>query len=154
MIEVYTDEYFMKIALEEAKKAALADEIPIGAVVVYGKQILSKAHNQTELLQDVTAHAEILAITAAAQNLNSKYLKDCTLYVTLEPCPMCAGALRWAQVSRLVYAAEDEKMGYLRFGNGLLHPRTSIEYGLLQAECSALLRQFFETKRKEKSKPS
>ncbi|MBK6545418.1 MAG: nucleoside deaminase [Saprospiraceae bacterium] len=150
MIEVYNDAYFMKKAFEEANKASLAGEIPIGAILVYGNQILAKAHNQTELLLDVTAHAEILAITAGSQNLNSKYLKNCTLYVTLEPCPMCAAALRWAQLSRLVYAAEDEKMGYLRFGNELLHPRTKVEFGLMRTESSQLLKSFFEERRKRK----
>ena len=136
----------MKMALDEAKKAIAAGEVPIGAVIVYKQQILAKAHNQTELLKDVTAHAEILAITAASQHVNSKYLKDCTIYVSLEPCPMCAAALRWAQIGRLVYAAEDEKMGYMRFGNGLLHPKTKIEFGLLRTESSDLISSFFKTK--------
>lgn len=140
----------MKMALDQAKLAALAGEVPIGAILVYKQQILAKAHNQTELLKDVTAHAEILAITAAAQHLNSKYLIDCTIYVSLEPCPMCAAALRWAQIGRLVYAAEDEKMGYMRFGNGMLHPKTKIEFGLLREESSALLSSFFKAKRKPK----
>jgi len=140
----------MKMALDEAKKAIAAGEVPIGAVIVYKQQILAKAHNQTELLKDVTAHAEILAITAASQHVNSKYLKDCTIYVSLEPCPMCAAALRWAQIGRLVYAAEDEKMGYMRFGNGLLHPKTKIEFGLLHTESSDLISSFFKAKRKPK----
>ncbi len=150
MIKVFSDEYFMSMAIDEAKKAARQGEIPIGAVLVHKHQLLAKAHNQTELLKDVTAHAEILAITAASQYLNSKYLKDCTLFVTLEPCPMCAAALRWAQISKLVYAAEDEKMGYMRYGNSLLHPKTKVHFGLMQSECSDLLKQFFETKRKRK----
>jgi len=150
VIKVFDDKAFMKMALDQAKLAALAGEVPIGAILVYKQQILAKAHNQTELLKDVTAHAEILAITAAAQHLNSKYLIDCTIYVSLEPCPMCAAALRWAQIGRLVYAAEDEKMGYMRFGNGMLHPKTKIEFGLLREESSALLSSFFKAKRKPK----
>ncbi|MBK6860155.1 MAG: nucleoside deaminase [Saprospiraceae bacterium] len=150
MIKVFDDKAFMKMALDEAKKAIAAGEVPIGAVIVYKQQILAKAHNQTELLKDVTAHAEILAITAASQHVNSKYLKDCTIYVSLEPCPMCAAALRWAQIGRLVYAAEDEKMGYMRFGNGLLHPKTKIEFGLLRTESSEMLSAFFKAKRKPK----
>ena len=140
----------MNLAFEEAKKAALNGEIPIGAVLVHKHQLLAKTHNQTELLHDVTAHAEILAITAASQFLNSKYLIDCSLFVTLEPCPMCASALRWAQLSKLVYSTEDEKMGYMRYGNSLLHPKTSVHFGLMRNECSALLRSFFEEKRKMK----
>ncbi len=142
----------MNMALEEAKKAQQNGEIPIGAVLVHKHQLLAKAHNQTELLHDVTAHAEILAITAASQYLNSKYLKDCTLFVTLEPCPMCAAALRWAQISKLVYAAEDEKMGYMRYGNSLLHPKTKVSFGLMQNECADILRSFFESKRKLQKK--
>lgn len=141
----------MKLALAEARKAYDLDEIPIGAVLVYGKTLLSRNHNQTELLHDVTAHAEILAISSASQYMASKYLQECTLYVTLEPCPMCAAAMRWSQLGKLVYAAEDEKSGYLRFGNGLLHPKTSIEFGLLREEAAELLKQFFHNKRKLKS---
>ncbi len=150
MIKVFSDEYFMMMAFEEARKAAANGEIPIGAVLVHKQQLLAKTHNQTELLNDVTAHAEILAITAASQFLNSKYLKDCTLFVTLEPCPMCAAALRWAQLSKLVYAAEDEKMGYMRYGNSMLHPKTKVEFGLMRNECSELLSHFFKEKRKIK----
>jgi tRNA(adenine34) deaminase len=148
MITVFSDEYFMQMAIEEAKKAAANGEIPIGAVLVFKQQLLAKTHNQTELLNDVTAHAEIIAITSASQFLNSKYLKGCTLFVTLEPCPMCASALRWAQLGKLVYAAEDEKMGYMRYGNSLLHPKTSVHFGLMQNESSTLLKNFFEEKRK------
>ena len=152
MIKVFSDEYFMSMAIEEAKKAVQNGEIPIGAVLVHKHQLLAKAHNQTELLNDVTAHAEILAITAASQFLNSKYLVDCTLFVTLEPCPMCAAAMRWAQLGKLIYAAEDEKMGYMRYGNSLLHPKTSVHFGLMRNECSALLKSFFEEKRKLQKK--
>lgn len=151
MIQVFDDDYFMKMALDQANKAAQQGEIPIGAILVAGNQILAKAHNQTELLHDVTAHAEILCITSASQHLQSKYLKQCTLYITLEPCPMCASALRWAQLGRLVYAAEDEKMGYMRYGNSMLHPATKIEFGLRREEAGLLLREFFQKKRTLKS---
>ena len=142
----------MQMAIEEAKKAEANGEIPIGAVLVFKQQLLAKTHNQTQLLNDVTAHAEILAISAASQFLNSKYLKGCTLFVTLEPCPMCASALRWAQLSKLVYAAEDEKMGYMKYGNSLLHPKTSVHFGLMQNESSKLLTRFFEEKRLQQKK--
>ena len=147
MISVFNDTYFMKQALLEAQAAFQADEIPVGAVVVCRDRIIARAHNQTELLTDVTAHAEILAITAAANALGSKYLDECTLYVTLEPCPMCAGALAWAQLGRLVYGAEDEKRGFMRFGKEMLHPRTKVELGILQAECGELMVSFFQRKR-------
>ncbi len=150
MIEVYSDNYFMKLALEEARKAEQAGEIPIGAVLVHKNRLLARAHNQTQLLHDVTAHAEILTISAASQNLQSKYLQECSLFVSLEPCPMCAAALRWAQIGRLVYAAEDEKMGYMRFGNALLHPDTKVEFGLMREESSKMLKDFFIRKRKMK----
>lgn len=150
MLTVYSDEYFMKLALAEAKKAALAGEIPIGAILVHHQKILSKSHNQTELLQDVTAHAEILAITSGSEFLGSKYLKNCTLYVTLEPCPMCAGALRWSQLSKLVYAAEDDKNGFMKYGKEILHPKTQIEFGLMSEESSLLLKSFFKSKRSKK----
>ena len=151
MLTVYSDEHFMKLALAEAKKAALAGEIPIGAILVHHQKILSKSHNQTELLQDVTAHAEILAITSGSEFLGSKYLKNCTLYVTLEPCPMCAGALRWSQLSKLVYAAEDDKNGFMKYGKEILHPKTQIEFGLMSEESSLLLKSFFESKRSKKT---
>ena len=151
MLTVYSDEHFMKLALAEAKKAALAGEIPIGAILVHHQKILSKSHNQTDLLQDVTAHAEILAITSGSEFLGSKYLKNCTLYVTLEPCPMCAGALRWSQLSKLVYAAEDDKNGFMKYGKEILHPKTQIEFGLMSEESSLLLKSFFESKRSKKT---
>lgn len=137
----------MKIALAEAKKAEMAGEIPIGAVLVHNHKILSKTHNQTELLQDVTAHAEILAITSGSEFLGSKYLKNCCLYITLEPCIMCAGALRWSQLSRLVYAAEDERLGFMRYGKELLHPKTQVEFGLCGEESSEMIKRFFKNKR-------
>jgi len=147
MLSIHSDEHFMKKALQLAQAAYEAGEIPVGAIVVSNNQIIARAHNQTELLTDVTAHAEILAITAAANFLNSKYLKECTLYVTLEPCVMCAGALFWSQISRLVYAAPDEKRGFMRHGKKLLHPRTSVEFGIMQQESSQLMKAFFKTRR-------
>ena len=137
----------MKQAYLQAQLAYDKGEIPVGAVVVANNQIIARAHNQTELLTDVTAHAEILAITAAANYLNSKYLTDCTLYVTLEPCVMCAGALYWSQISRLVYAAPDEKRGFMKHGKQLFHPKTSIEFGIMMEECSSLMSNFFKDRR-------
>ncbi len=147
MIEVYTDTYFMKQALVEAQKALEKDEIPVGAIVVCNNQIIARAHNNTEQLNDVTAHAEIIALTAAAAHLGSKYLNDCTMYVTLEPCAMCAGALAWAQLYKLVYGTSDDKKGFMRFGKKVLHPKTKIEYGFMDEECSSLLKEFFQKKR-------
>lgn len=148
MLEIYDDIYFMRQALQQAYLAKVEQEVPVGAVIVGGNRIIARAYNQTERLQDVTAHAEILAITAASQFLGSKYLTDCTLYVTLEPCSMCAGALAWAKLSRVVYGASDDRAGFMRFGKGLLHPKTQLEYGVLEAECSSLIRGFFQDKRK------
>jgi len=146
---LYGDDYFMRLAIQEAQKAADAGEVPVGAVLVSGDQIIARCHNSTELLKDVTAHAEILAITAASQYLGSKYLLDCTLYVTLEPCVMCAGALRWAQIGRVLYATADDKAGFMRFGKELLHPRTQLEMGIMMEESSLLLKSFFAAKRKQ-----
>lgn len=137
----------MKEALKEAHKAQEIGDIPVGAVVVSHGRIIARAHNQTELLTDVTAHAEILAITSASSFLQSKYLNDCTLYVTLEPCVMCAGALRWAQLQKVVYGAADDKGGFMRFGKQLLHPATALEYGVMEHECSLLLKEFFSKRR-------
>ena len=145
-IEVYNDEYFMKQAMREAEMAYAEDEVPVGAVIVSNKKIIGRGHNLTERLVDVTAHAEIQAITAASGYLGAKYLKDCTLYVTLEPCPMCAGALFWSQIGKVVYAARDEKRGYMNKG-GSLHPSTIVEGGLMEAEASALLKTYFASKR-------
>ncbi len=139
----FSDDYFMNAALQLAGQAAEAGEIPVGAVVVSNNRIIGKGYNQTERLQDVTAHAEILAISAASNYLNAKYLTDCTLYVTLEPCVMCAGALFWSQISRLVIGANDEKRGYARIQPSLLHPKTRIETGILADESRALLTEFF-----------
>jgi tRNA(adenine34) deaminase len=141
------DQYFMQIALQAAEEAADAEEIPVGAVIVCNNQIVGRAHNLTERLQDVSAHAEILAIGAAAQALGSKYLPTCTLYVSLEPCPMCAGALAWAQIGRVVYAGKDEKRGFTAFEPCLLHPRTKITSGILETEATELLQKFFKKRR-------
>lgn len=144
---LYTDEHFMHEALKEAQKAFDADEVPVGAVVVANNKIIGRAHNLTELLNDVTAHAEMQAITSATNALGGKYLTDCTLYVTLEPCMMCAGALFWSQVSKVVYGASDSKRGYNILGQPVLHPKTEIITGILERECSDLLKDFFKKKR-------
>ena len=147
MVSTYTDEYFMRQALLEAQKGYDEGEIPVGAVVVADNRIIARAHNQTERLNDVTAHAEIVALTAAAEYLGSKYLDECAMYVTLEPCVMCAGALAWAQLGRLVFAAGDDKRGFMRFGKAVLHPKTKLELGIMQDECSDLMKRFFKEKR-------
>lgn len=141
------DERFMRLALKEAELALEENEIPIGAVVVSHDRVVARAHNQTEALNDVTAHAEMLAITAAANNLGGKYLSDCTLYVTIEPCTMCAGAAGWAQMGRVVYGAEEEKRGYKRYAPDVLHPKTQVTSGVLRDECRALMIDFFKNKR-------
>jgi tRNA(adenine34) deaminase len=141
------DNYYMKLALKEAQKAEAADEIPIGAVIVCNDQVIARAHNLTETLTDVTAHAEMQAITAASSMLGGKYLNQCTLYVTVEPCVMCAGAIAWAQLGRLVYGASDEKRGYTVFAPHALHPKTAVTSGVLEEDCAALMRQFFVGKR-------
>lgn len=143
MYPLFSDEYYMQLAINEAITATEKDEIPVGAIIVCQNQIVAKAHNQTQQLTDVTAHAEILAITAAASYLNNKYLKDCTLYVTLEPCIMCAGALYWAQLGRLVYGASDEKRGYSLLNKSILHPKTVVSKGVLQAENEEMIKNFF-----------
>ena len=141
------DNYFMQQAIIEARKAFDAGEVPVGAVIVSEGRIIARGFNQTERLNDVTAHAEIIAMTAATDYLGSKYLDECDLYVTLEPCPMCAGALAWAQLKRLVFAASDDKRGFMRFGKEMLHPKTKVELGIMQEECSALIKRFFQEKR-------
>lgn len=141
------DTYYMKEALKEAQKALQLDEVPIGAVVVCNGQIVGRGHNQTEMLADVTAHAEILALTAATQSLGGKYLTDATMYVTVEPCTMCAGALAWAQLGKLVYGACDEKRGYARLTPSPLHPKTQVVKGVMEKECRDLVLQFFNSKR-------
>ncbi len=140
---MFSDDYFMELALAEAERAADAGEVPVGAVVISRNRLLAKAHNQTEQLKDITAHAELLAVTAAANALGSKYLPDCTLYVTLEPCVMCAGMLFWAQIGRLVIGAADAKRGYSRVQTPLLHPKTRVETGVLANESAELLAAFF-----------
>jgi tRNA(adenine34) deaminase len=146
MLTPFDDTYFMKKALEEAYQAFDKGEVPVGAIITHKNQIIARSHNLTELLVDVTAHAEMQAITAAANFIGGKYLRDCTMYVTLEPCQMCAGALYWSQLSRLVFAAEDEVRGY-RAMNTKLHPKTKVESGILQDEASNLLKMFFIQKR-------
>ncbi len=141
------DNFYMKQALMEAEKAAARGEVPVGAVVVCRDRIIARAHNLTETLNDVTAHAEMQAITAAANALGGKYLTDCTLYVTVEPCVMCAGAIAWAQTGRLVFGAEDEKRGYQRFAPQALHPKTEVVKGLMADECTALMKDFFKKRR-------
>lgn len=141
------DEYFMKQALIEARKAFDEDEIPVGAVIVCRGTIIARTHNLTERLTDVTAHAEMQAITAAAGELGGKYLDECTLYVTVEPCIMCAGALGWAQLGRLVFGARDERRGYQRFAPEALHPRTEVVQGVLEDDCVQLMKDFFKRKR-------
>lgn len=141
------DTYFMKQALSEAKLAFDKNEVPIGAVVVCNNRIIARAHNLTETLNDVTAHAEMQAITAAADMLGGKYLDECTVYVTIEPCPMCAGALGWSQAQRIVYGASDKKKGYTQYSTDVLHPKTEVASGILSEECSALMKAFFEKKR-------
>ena len=141
------DEYYMREALKEAAIAASEGEIPVGAVIVSQGQILARTHNQTERLHDVTAHAEMLAYTAAAEMLGSKYLTECTLYVTLEPCVMCAGAAGWTQIGRVVYGASDPKRGFERLGREMLHPKTQVMKGLLAEECEQLMKDFFKQRR-------
>jgi len=141
------DEQFMRLAVAEAKVAAEEDEVPIGAVVVCRGQVIARAHNLTERLTDVTAHAEMQAITAAATELGGKYLNDCTLYVTVEPCVMCAGALSWAQIGRIVYGTNDDKRGFSRYAPQALHPKTQVSSGVLAEECTQLMQSFFQKKR-------
>ena len=144
---ILNDEYYMRQALNEAQQAFDKDEVPIGAVIACQGRIIARAHNLTETLNDVTAHAEMQAITAAANVLGGKYLTDCTLYVTLEPCPMCAGGLLWSQISKIVYGAKDERKGYSMFSTHLLHPKTQIKSGVLEEECTAILKNFFKQER-------
>ena len=146
MISPYNDEYFMRQAFMEAQKAFDLGEVPVGAVVVVDNKIIARAHNLTEQLSDVTAHAEVQAITAASEYLGGKYLKGCTLYVTLEPCVMCAGALYWSQISKIVFGASDENRGFKKMGTQL-HPKTQVVSGVLEKECSDLMKAFFKNKR-------
>ena len=141
------DNQYMQMALAEAHKALERSEVPIGAVVVCKGKVIARAHNLTETLCDPTAHAEMQAITMATEYLGGKYLTDCTLYVTVEPCPMCAAALAWAQIPRIVYGADDPRRGYSLFSPGLLHPRTQVTKGILQSECATLMKDFFKARR-------
>ena len=143
----FSDEYFMKQALAEAQQAASEGETPVGAVIVSGDHIIARAHNQCEKLNDPTAHAEMLAITSATGALGAKYLTDCRLYVTVEPCVMCAGAIGWAQLSAVVYGAPDEKRGFTRFAPHALHPKTTVRSGVMDVECAAVMKSFFQNKR-------
>lgn len=145
---ILSHEYFMSLAIKEAKRALQEEEVPIGAVIVSQNQIVGKGYNQVERLKDVTAHAEIIALTAAANYFNSKYLPDCTLYVTLEPCMMCANAIGWAQIKQVVFGASDPKKGFTLFTPSPLHPKCIAESGVLEEDCTALLRDFFRDKRK------
>lgn len=147
MLQNYSLEYFMKEALKEARKAFEKEEIPVGAIVVCNEKIIARAHNLTETLHDVTAHAEMQVFTAASDHLGGKYLDECTLFVTLEPCVMCAGAAFWTQVGKIVYGCEDEKRGYRLIRQNLLHPKTEVIPGILADECSGLLKEFFKRKR-------
>ena len=147
MLFIFSDEYFMKEALKEAQKAFNQDEVPVGAVVVCNNKIIARAHNLTEKLTDVTAHAEMQAFTAASSYLGGKYLMDCTLYVTLEPCLMCAGASYWTQIGKIVFGAKDEKRGYTILNSPVLHPSTEVVSGLFEAESKQLLQDFFAKKR-------
>lgn len=147
MMQVFDDVYFMRKALEEAQLAFEKGEIPVGAVVVSNQQIIARAHNSTEQLNDVTAHAEMLAITSAANYLGGKYLKKCKLYVSLEPCQMCAGALYWSQIDEVIYGASDPKRGFREMGTQM-HPKTKIKYGIMAKEAQDLLQAFFNNKRK------
>ena len=147
-MELYSDEYFMNEALKEAHKAFDADEVPVGAVIVAENKIIARAHNYTERLNDVTAHAEMQAITSATNAIGGKYLNDCTLYVTLEPCLMCAGALHWTHITKIVYGASDDKKGYSKINQMVLHPKTVAIKGVLEQECSMILKDFFLSKRK------
>lgn len=154
--EKFSDEYFMAIAMQEAQKAFDADEVPIGAVVVIDNKIIAKAHNQTELLNDVTAHAEIIAITTAEQNIGSKYLQNATLYVTVEPCVMCIGAIFWSKIKRLVYGASDEKFGHYKIQKlaesknlSLYHPKLEVKSGVLADQAANLMKKYFQGKRKK-----
>jgi tRNA(adenine34) deaminase len=143
-LDLYTDEYFMREALKEAQQALAIGEVPVGAVVVSGKRIIARAHNQVEMLNDATAHAEMLALTSATNYMASKYLNECVLYVTLEPCTMCAGAMHWAQLGKVVYGADDIKRGYHLLQGQVLHPKTEVLKGILANESKALIDLFFK----------
>ena len=147
MINIFTPEYFMKESLKEAQNAFDMGEVPVGAIIVSNNVIIARAHNFTQKLNDVTAHAEMLAITSAAEALGGKYLKDCQLYVTLEPCTMCAGALAWAQIGNIYFGATDEKRGAGRLSENIYHPKTKVQYGIMKNECAEIITSFFEERR-------
>ena len=147
MINLFDDNYFMRRAIDEAKIALQKDEVPVGAVIVSNNQIIARSHNLTETLNDVTAHAEMQVFTMAANFLGGKFLDECTLYVTLEPCSMCAGAAYWTRLKKVVIAAQDDKRGYRSFNEKMLHPKTKVKWGVMEAECSAILKEFFAKKR-------
>ena len=153
MIDLYSDDFFMMEAYKLASKAAGQNEIPVGAVVVAGNKIIGKGFNQTETLNDCTAHAEMIALTSAFQNLGAKYLHDCRIYITLEPCIMCAGALHWSQIDKVIYGASDSNKGYSKFqdkiSEKILHPRTKVENGIMKEECGKLVEEFFKKLRKK-----
>lgn len=146
MENIFTDDFFMKKALQEAEAAFEKGEVPVGAIIVVDNKVIARTHNLTEMLNDVTAHAEMQAITSAANFIGGKYLKNCTLYVTLEPCQMCAGALYWSQISKIVYGASDENRGFMKMGTQL-HPKTEVVSGVLEKECSELMTTFFKSRR-------
>jgi tRNA(adenine34) deaminase len=146
-MELYSDDYFMNEAFKEAQKAFDADEVPVGAVIVAENKIIARGHNLTEQLNDVTAHAEMQTITSAANYIGGKYLNDCTLYVTLEPCLMCAGALHWTHITKIVYGASDNKKGFSKINQPVLHPKTVVVKGILEEQCSRILKDFFQKKR-------
>ena len=146
-MELYSDIYFMNEAFKEAQKAFDLDEVPVGAVIVAENKIIARGHNLTEQLNDVTAHAEMQTITSAANYIGGKYLNDCTLYVTLEPCLMCAGALHWAHITKIVYGASDDKKGFSKINQPVLHPKTVVVKGVLEEQCSRILKDFFQKKR-------
>lgn len=146
-LQIHSDEYYMKQALHQAEMALEENEIPVGAVIVCENRIIAKAYNQTERLQDITAHAEMIAITSAQNYLGSKYLNECTMFVTLEPCNMCGGALYWSQIGRVVYAASDEKRGFSQTSKKILHPKTKVEFGLLSSHAEVLIEEFFRKMR-------
>lgn len=149
-LSIFSDEHYMQQALHEAEAAFEEGEVPIGAVVVVRNRIIGRGHNQTERLQDATAHAEMLAITAASDFLGSKFLDECTLYVTVEPCVMCAGALSWVRIKKVVYGATEPKSGYHRFGDEMLHPKTKVVTGVLEHDCRGLMQEFFRSRRENK----
>jgi Cytosine/adenosine deaminases len=146
-MELFTDDYFMKQAIAEAHIAAGEDEVPVGAVIVCADRVIARAHNQTERLNDPTAHAEMLAITSATSSLGAKYLIGCRLYVTVEPCVMCAGAIGWSQLEAVIYGTHDEKRGYTKFAPKALHPKTEVRSGIMEQDCAGLMKAFFKDKR-------